>query len=115
MELAHEGIGKRLFVVCGRSADEVLLNDAFKQYGAISNIKVVRDKGGRLFPALPAAGGGQPRPHAAQGTAGVSGSPCARRQAPGTPRPPGVTTFARPLPATLPPRAPQAPAAPTSA
>lgn len=56
MELEHHGPGKRLFVVCGRSADEALLNDAFKPYGAISNIKVLNEKGGKGFPVACSSG-----------------------------------------------------------
>jgi len=37
--------GSRLFVVCGKTAEEELLRNAFVPYGTVTNVKVIRDKG----------------------------------------------------------------------
>eukprot|EP00210_Caulerpa_lentillifera_P003744 g3577.t1 len=37
--------GSRLFVVCGKTAEEDMLKTAFEPYGNVVNVKVIRDKG----------------------------------------------------------------------
>eukprot|EP00877_Chromochloris_zofingiensis_P002877 jgi/Chrzof1/12590/Cz07g00060.t1 len=37
--------GSRLFIVCGRSVEDEVLKAAFRPYGNVQNVKVIREKG----------------------------------------------------------------------